>query len=77
MSGPADLRPLAELLERAYRLALAVQDTLPLERGTAWLVAGELVDVLDDARVALLSANGAPKAGACSADAGQRRDGMP
>lgn len=51
-----DLLPLAALLERAYRLALVVQDRA-ISPGTGEFLLSELVDVLDEARVALLAAH--------------------
>jgi len=54
MDGHTDLLTVAALLERAYRLALVLQDDASPESDTSRFVAGELVDVLDDARVALL-----------------------
>jgi hypothetical protein len=57
MNCSGDLLPLAALLERAYRLALVVQDATPSEPGTGRFVAIELVDVLDEARAALLVAH--------------------
>lgn len=62
MDCSGNLLALAELLERAYRLALVVQDALPSETDAGRLAAVELVDVLDDARVALLTASRLPKA---------------
>ncbi|CAN7266802.1 hypothetical protein LJR129_001220 [Acidovorax sp. LjRoot129] len=52
-----DLLPLAALLERAYRLALVVQDDRAISPGTGEFLLIELVDVLDEARVALLAAH--------------------
>ncbi len=52
-----DLLPLAALLERAYRLALDAQDPdtpIAALAGTAAHPVSELIDVLDEARVALL-----------------------
>lgn len=57
MSDPTDLLPLAALLERAYRLALDIQDTRSVSSDTAEFIAIELVDVLDEARVAVLVAH--------------------
>jgi hypothetical protein len=62
MKHSGNLLPLAALLERAYRLALVVQDIPPSERDTSRFVVIELVDVLDEARVALLAAHRLPKA---------------
>lgn len=56
MDGSVDLLPLAVLLERAYRLALVVQDDLPSQHVCSRQAAVELVDVLDDARVSLFNA---------------------
>lgn len=57
-----DLLPVAALLERAYRLALVVQETHSTDFDTGRLIAIELVDVLDEARVALFVADrGMPK----------------
>lgn len=55
MDGSADLLALAALLERAYGLALDVQDDLPPAAPGSRQAAAELVDVLDDARVLLLA----------------------
>ena len=52
-----DLLPLAALLERAYRLALVVQGDRSLSSDTGEFLLIELVDVLDEARVALLAAH--------------------
>lgn len=52
-----DLLPLAALLERAYRLALEAQDPgtpTAAQAATAASPVSELIDVLDEARVALL-----------------------
>ena len=57
MDESGDLLQLATLLERAYRLALDVQDDLPCTASGSRQTAIELVDVLDDARVSLLKAN--------------------
>lgn len=56
MDGHTDLLTVAALLERAYRLALVLQDDASTERDPSRFVASELVDVLDDARVTLLRA---------------------
>lgn len=58
-----DLLPLAALLERAYRLALVVQDDRSLSSDTGEFLLIELVDVLDEARVALLAAHRTPTVG--------------
>ncbi len=52
-----DLLPLAALLETAYRLALVVQGDRSLSSDTGEFLLIELVDVLDEARVALLAAH--------------------
>jgi hypothetical protein len=57
MDGSGDLRALASMLERAYRLALDVQDVMPSTTPGSRQKAVELVDVLDDARVSLLRAS--------------------
>ena len=57
MDGSADLLALAAMLERAYRLALDVQDLLPSTTPGSRQKAVELVGVLDDARVLLLHAS--------------------
>lgn len=62
MDGSGDLLALAALLERAYRLALDVQDLLPSTAPGSRQIAVELVDVLDDARVSLLRASRSFKA---------------
>lgn len=57
MDNSSCLLQLAALLERAYRLALDVQDDrLSTGSGSPQAVV-ELVDVLDDARVLLLKAS--------------------
>lgn len=56
MDGCKDVLALAALLERAYRLALAVQDDLLPGATVSSPAANELVEVLDDARVLLLPA---------------------
>lgn len=56
-----DLLPLAALLERAYRLALVIQEDHALSSDTGEFVVIELVDVLDEARVALLAAHLTPR----------------
>lgn len=62
MGCPGDLLALAALLERAYGLALVLQDAPLSEVEVGRRAAAELVDVLDDARVALLTASRLPKA---------------
>ena len=57
MDGSADLLPLAAMLERAYRLALDVQDVMPSTTPGSRQIAVELLHVLDDARVSLLHAS--------------------
>jgi hypothetical protein len=61
MGYSGDLLTLAALLERAYGLALVVQDAPPSEAEVVRQAAVELVDVLDDARVTLLTASRLPK----------------
>lgn len=57
MNGQGDLLTAAALLERAYRLALVLQDGVPPDDAyTTRFVAAELMNVLDEARVALLGA---------------------
>ncbi|WP_010460146.1 MULTISPECIES: hypothetical protein [Acidovorax] len=56
MSPVANLQAAAALLERAYRLALVLQNVQPCDSENAGFVAAELVEVLDEARVALLKA---------------------
>ena len=51
----------AALLERAYRLAHVLQCEGLLEIGSRQFVADELVEVLDEARVALFAASDLPK----------------
>lgn len=51
----------AALLERAYRLAHVLQNEGSLETDCRQFIANELVEVLDEARVALLSASGLPR----------------
>ena len=62
-ANPMDLLPLAALLERAYRLALVVQDDHAIAPDTGAFLLIELVDVLDEARVALLAAHRTPSVG--------------
>lgn len=57
MNGTAHLEQVAALLERAYRLALVLQEVTD-DGETARFTAAELVQVLDEARVALLEASG-------------------
>jgi hypothetical protein len=57
MDSSTDLLALAALLERAYRLALDVQDDLASAACGSSQAAVDLVDVLDDARVSLLRAS--------------------
>jgi hypothetical protein len=56
MSPVANLQQAAALLERAYRLALVLQNVQTCGDDSAGFVVAELVDVLDEARVALLKA---------------------
>lgn len=57
MDNSSRLLQLAALLERAYRLALDVQDDLLSTGSGSPQAAAELVDVLDDARVSVLQAS--------------------
>jgi len=57
MGCSTHLLALAVLLERAYGLALLVQHAPPSDAEVGQLAALELVAVLDDARVALLTAS--------------------
>lgn len=52
-----NLLALAELLERAYRLALVVENDLLPDACASRQAATELVDLLDEARVSLLKAS--------------------
>lgn len=52
---------MAALLERAYRLAHVLQSEALLEVESRQFVANELVEVLDEARVALLAASELPR----------------
>ncbi|CAN7301837.1 hypothetical protein LJR038_003464 [Acidovorax sp. LjRoot38] len=61
MSGKKELLEAAALLERAYRLAHVLQGEGLLEIGSRQFVADELVEVLDEARVALFAASDLPK----------------
>lgn len=61
MDDSGDLLQLAALLERAYRLALDMQDDLASMASGSRQAAVELVDVLDDARVLLLQASLPPQ----------------
>ncbi|WP_426304273.1 hypothetical protein ACN9MJ_15040 [Acidovorax facilis] len=61
MSGQKELLEAAALLERAYRLAHVLQGERLLEIGSRQFVADELVEVLDEARVALFAASDLPK----------------
>ena len=54
MGDSENLLALAALLERAYRLALDVQDLASSTATGSRRIAAELIDVLDDARVSLL-----------------------
>lgn len=60
MSGQTELLAAAALLERAYRLAHVLQGEAWLDIESRQFVVNELVEVLDEARVALLAANGLP-----------------
>jgi len=54
--NPSDsLLTAAALVERAYRLTLALQDESVRQRVTQQFLVAELADVLDEARVALLA----------------------
>lgn len=57
MSGQVELLQAAALLERAYRLAHVLQGEGLLEIHSRQFVSGELVEVLDEARVALFAAS--------------------
>lgn len=61
MDDSGDLLQLAALLERAYRLALDMQDDLASMASGSRQAAVELVDMLDDARVLLLQASLPPQ----------------
>lgn len=61
MSGHVELLEAAALLERAYRLAHVLQGEGLLEIESRQFVSDELVEVLDEARVALLAACEFPK----------------
>ncbi len=61
MGGYADLLATAALLERAYRLAHVLQSEGLLETESRQFVANELVEVLDEARVALFAASGSER----------------
>jgi hypothetical protein len=54
MDDAINLLRAAALLERAYRLALVLQDVQTHGVESTGFVAAELVEVLDEARVALL-----------------------
>ena len=57
MSPAPHLQAAAALLERAYRLALVLQNARTCgDDESAGFVVAELVEVLDEARVALLKA---------------------
>ena len=60
MNGTAHLEQLAALLERAYRLTLVLQEVTDDGESTR-CAAAELVQVLDETRVALLEASGIAK----------------
>ncbi|MBT9549442.1 MAG: hypothetical protein IV088_01225 [Hydrogenophaga sp.] len=60
MKETKDLLAAAALLERAYRLALVLQSEGLLAIESRQFVANELVEVLDEARVALLAASDLP-----------------
>ena len=55
MNGSANLLTAAALVERAYRLALVLQDESISDRVAQQFLAAELADVLDETRVALLA----------------------
>ena len=61
MDCSADVLALAALLERAYRLALTVQDDLSPEASVSRPAVHELIGMLDDARVLLLHASRPPR----------------
>lgn len=62
MNKPMDLLAAAALLERAYRLAhVVLQSEGLLEVESRQFVANELVEVLDEPRVALLAASDLPR----------------
>lgn len=61
MKKPKDLLAAAALLERAYRLAHVLQSEGLLDIESRQFVANELVEVLDEARVALLAASNWPR----------------
>ncbi|WP_157539120.1 hypothetical protein [Hydrogenophaga flava] len=61
MNKPMDLLAAAALLERAYRLAHVLLSEGLLEVESRQFVANELVEVLDEARVALLAASDLPR----------------
>lgn len=61
MSGHVELLEAAALLERAYRLAQVLQGEGLLEIESRQFVSDELVEVLDEARVALFAACEFPK----------------
>lgn len=61
MKEPKDLLAAAALLERAYRLAHVLQSESQLDIESRQFVANELVEVLDEARVALFTASGLPR----------------
>jgi hypothetical protein len=56
MSGHVELLEAAALLERAYRLAQVLQGEGLLEVESRQFVSDKLVEVLDEARVALFAA---------------------
>lgn len=57
VASDAHLWKVAALLERAYRLALVVNDGPPSDRDLCRFVTAELVEVLDETRVALFAAS--------------------
>lgn len=72
MNGTAHLEQVAALLERAYRLALVLQEVTD-DGESARFIAAELVLVLDETRVSLLEASGvAPHVPRGRAAAGER-----
>lgn len=57
MNQHPQLLVVAALLERAYRLALVLQTDELLVRENRQFIAGELIEILDEARVSMLSSN--------------------